>query len=152
MTKVFPAYAIVEKGRKYDDKTDRMTDWEKTGGWLQVHDAGAEYIEKNLGDYVDDFFLMSLTRELPWAAVLFTSIIKNSNAVLKARAESRDALKFANYGSSEPGMPNPPVGALVVKRSDALKVASFRHPIFTKSWNALQACSPDENWIAVVDP
>ena len=152
MTKVFPAYAIVEEGRKYDDKTDRMRDWEKTDEWLQVDYAGAKYIEKNLGDYVDDFFLMNLTRELPWAAVLFTSIIKNSDEVLKARAELRDALKFASYGPSEPGMPNPPVGALVVKSSDALKVASSRHPIFTKSWNALQACAPDDNWIAVVDP
>ena len=41
-------------------------------------------------------------------------------------------------------------GALLER--GALKVASSRHPIFTKSWNALQACAPDDNWIAVVDP
>ena len=48
MTKVFPAYAIVEEGRKYDDKTDRMRDWEKTDEWLQVDYAGAKCLSENI--------------------------------------------------------------------------------------------------------
>jgi hypothetical protein len=47
--------------------------------------------------------------------VLFTDIIKQSDELLRARGELRNEIGFAAYGSTEPGMSNPPLGAMVVK-------------------------------------
>ena len=97
------------------------------------------------------FFLMNLTLQPVWAAVLFTEIIKDSDQILNARAELRDLIQFAAYGDFKRGMPNPPLGAMTVKSAEALKLASARHPVFKKAWDALQSCAPDRSWVAVVE-
>jgi len=95
---------------------------------------------------------MNLTKDpAVWAAVFFTDIIKQSDEVLEARGELRNEIGFAAYGAAEPGMSNPPLGAMVVKSPTALKAAASRHEVFRKAWDALQSCAPDKNWVAVVD-
>lgn len=154
MTKVFPAWRVETSDRRVDPKTGQMTEWKNTGGNFEVQQDAEDYIEERLGQRfgVSPFFLMNLTKDpASWAAVLFTDIIKQSDEVLRARSELSDQIAFAAYGAVEPGMSNPPLGAMVVKSPAALKAAASRHEVFRKAWNALQACAPDKNWVAVVD-
>jgi hypothetical protein len=149
MTRVFPAWRIEESVREKDTATGGITDWKARGrGWLEIDQDATDYIERTLGERfgVDVFFLMNLTaRPETWAAVLFTEIIKDADEVLKARAELRDQIRFATYGDAKPGMLNPPLGAMTTNGAEALKLASTRHAVFKKTWDALQACAPDKN-------
>jgi hypothetical protein len=154
MTKVFPAWRIKTAERSYDAETGGMTQWKDSGGYLAVAQDSENYIETVLGKRfgISPFFLINLTKDpAAWAAVFFTNIIKHSDEVLRARAELRDQIGFAAYGAAEPGMGNPPLGAMVVKSPAALKVAASRHDVFSRAWNALSSCAPDENWVAIVD-
>lgn len=154
MTRVFPAWRIGVSERGVDPRTGRMTEWKDAGGNLEVGPEAESYIEERLGERfgVSPFFLMNLTKDpASWAAVFFTDIIKNSDEVLKARAELGGDLAFAAYGKAEPGMSNPPLGAMVVKSRAALEEAASRHEVFAKAWSALKSCPVHENWVAVVD-
>jgi hypothetical protein len=131
-----------------------MIEGESTGGYFMVTPETEEYIQERLGEQfgVSPFLLMNLTNDRgTWAAVFFSRIIEKSDEVLKARGELRDEIGFAAYGKVEPGMSNPPIGAMAVKSAKALETASKRHDVFAKAWDALRSCSPDENWVALVD-
>ncbi len=154
MTKVFEAYPVATSERRYDADAGQMTEWKKSGGGFEITIEAEDYIHNLLGARfaVGPFFVSNLTSDpASWAAVLFTDIIKESGEVLKARAELRDEIAFAAYGKAEPGMSNPPLGAMVVKTPAALETASSRHEVFRKAWTALQSCSPHKYWVAVVD-
>ena len=155
MTRVFPATRLETWERRYDPETGGMTESESAGGFFVIDQDAEEFIESTLGERfgIGSFFLMNLTREPEtWAAVFFSEIIRDSDALLEARAELRPELGFAVYGDSQPGMKNPPLGAMVVTSADALRAASTRHEVFRKAWEALKLCSPDRKWVAVVDP
>ncbi|MGB6950165.1 MAG: hypothetical protein WBD84_13365, partial [Methyloceanibacter sp.] len=140
--------------RGQNPETGQMTGWKNTDGSLEVEQDAEDFIEETLGERfgVGPFFLMNLTNDpAAWAAVFFTDIIKQSDEVLEARGELRNEIGFAAYGAAEPGMSNPPLGAMVVKSPTALKAAASRHEVFRKAWDALQSCAPDKNWVAVVD-
>jgi predicted NUDIX family NTP pyrophosphohydrolase len=154
MTKVFPASRLEASERHHDPERGLMTEWKGSGGYFVVAQEAEDYIEATLGERfgVSPFFLMNLTKDpAAWAAVFFTDIIEDSDELLKARAELRDEIGFAAYGTPEPGMRNPPLGAMVVKSAEALNAASSRHEVFRRAWDALQSCAPDKNWVAVVD-
>jgi hypothetical protein len=119
MTKVFPAWRLETSERRYDPESGQMTAWKGSGGSFEVGLATENYISAALGERFGispSFFLMNLTNDpATWAAVFFTDIVKQSDELLKARAELRDEIGFAAYGAAEPGMNNPPLGAMVSK-------------------------------------
>jgi len=140
--------------QRSDPETGGMIEPESAGGFFAIGQDAEEFIESTVGERfgLSSFFLMNLTREPDtWAAVFFSEIIRDSDALLEARGELRPELGFAVYGDSQPGMKNPPLGAMVVKSAEALRVASTRHEVFRKAWEALKLCSPDRKWVAVVD-
>ncbi len=101
---------------------------------------------------ISPFFLMNLTRDSEvWAAVFFSDIIKDSDGLLSSRADLREDIRFAAYGETQPGMKNPPLGAMAVRSAEALCAASTRHEVFRKAWDALRSCAPDMKWVAIVD-
>jgi hypothetical protein len=152
--RVFPAQRVeCSSTRGLDPSSGRMTERKNEGGYFVVEEAAADFIDEILGDHVRSsaFYLMNLTEDpQAWAAVFFSDIIKNADEVLDARAELRDDIAFAAYGKAEVGIDNPALGAMVVKNPEALRVASSRHEIFQKAWDALQSCSPNRNWVAIV--
>lgn len=154
MSKVFSAVRLEEAQHTLDPATGEMTQWNSIGGFFRIDAVAEDYIEDLLGKKfgVSPFFLMNLTKDrTTWAAVFFTDIISDADMVLRARAELRDDLAFAAYGQATPGMANPPLGAMAVKSPRALEVAAERHVVFRKAWEALQDCSPQGEWVAIVD-
>jgi hypothetical protein len=149
MARVFPAWRLEESQRGVDADTGQMRELKRTN-FLEVEETTHDYIRQTTGQ--SPFFLMNLTEGFDaWAAVYFTKIIERSDSVLRVRDELRVDIAFAAYGEAEPGMSNPPLGAMVVKRPEDLAAASLRHEVFREAWNALQSCAQDEHWVAIVD-
>ncbi len=128
MTKVFPAWSMRTATRRGDPATGQMIE-EDARHSLELEEDAQDYIHETLNERfgVNAFYLMHLTREPAWAAVLFTGVIKNSDEILKARGELREEIKFGPYGEVQPGMSNPPIGAMIVKSKSVLHAASSRH-------------------------
>jgi hypothetical protein len=151
---VFPASRIQTMERGFDPAKPGLTEFKDAGSFLAVEQDAEELIESKLGERfgVSTFFLMNLTRDpQAWAAVFFTGIVEDSDQLLASRAELADDLRFAAYGAAFPGMTNPPLGAMVIRSASSLSKASKRHPVFERTWEVLKPCSPEKNWVAVID-
>ena len=105
MMKVFQAWRLGTAKRHHDPETDQMTAWETSRSSLVIEQTGEDYIDESLGErfgFSAFFFLNNLTVDpATWAAIFFTNIIENSDEVLEARAELRDEIRFAAYGTAE---------------------------------------------------
>jgi hypothetical protein len=152
VTKVFPARRLEERERRYDAESKGINETDR-GSYLAVDTDADEYIDEAIGHrWMSAVFLQHLTADpKSWAAVFFTSVISNPDEVIQTRGEFADAIRFAGYGTVEPGMSYPPFGAAVINSRDALEAASSRHEVFQKMWDALRGCEPDRNWVAVVE-
>ena len=119
VTRVFEAWRVEDTVRSQEAATGRMTDWKTEATYLVVQQDAEDHIDEILGEEFDIFpfsFLCNLTRDPEvWAAVFFSDIIQDSDEVLRVRNELRDDLRFAAYGPAEPGMSNPPLGAMAVR-------------------------------------
>ncbi len=154
MTRIFPARRVEWSKRRFDPQTRQMTGWTTSDGHFHIEQEAEDFIDETLGRRfsLGPFFLMNLTQDpKAWAGVFFSEIIKDSDLLLSARAELRDDIRFAAYGDAEVGMKNPPLGAMVVSSAEVLSLASTRHEVFRKAWEALRSCEPDRKWVAVVD-
>jgi hypothetical protein len=154
MTRIFPARRVETSERRFDPQTRQMTGWTTADGHFHIEQEAEDFIDETLGRRfgLSPFFLMNLTRDpAAWAAVFFSEIIMDSDLLLSARAELREDIRFAAYGDAQIGMKNPPLGAMVVRSAEVLSLASTRHEVFRKAWDALRSCEPDRKWVAVVD-
>jgi hypothetical protein len=152
VTKVFPARRLEVRERRYDAETKRVIEIDK-GSYLAVDTDADEYIDEAINHrWMSAITLTRITKDPgTWAAVFFTSVISNSDEVMQARGEQAEAVRFAGYGATEPGMSYPPFGAAVINSRAALEAASSRHEVFQKMWDALRDCEPDKNWVAVFE-
>jgi hypothetical protein len=149
MTKVFNAWRLIETVRGVDPKTGEMTEMGKNSFFV-VDEATETYIREKTGR--NSFFLMNVTSDpATWAVVFFTTIIERTDEVLKVRDELNAQIRFVAEGEPKPGMKYPPFGTMLVNRPEELAAASSRHEVFQKAWDALKACAPDKEWVAVID-
>ena len=46
----------------------------------------------------------------------------------------------------------PGVGVLMFLSKEGLEASTGKSPLFAAAWNALQDCSSDRQWLAILDP
>jgi hypothetical protein len=89
----------------------------------------------------------------PWAIVCLDREYEIAGHIAEARTPDA-GVAFTPYTYPKPPLPTdfvPKVGALVLASKSGLRSVADRSPVFADAWQALETCSEDRRWLAVLD-
>ena len=130
---------------------ERLTYW--------IPDAAQELLEPILGPYGQDpmwcFEKLNFGRPpAPWALACLDREYTLAGHVATSRPP-RAGIGFSTYQQMPNPLPRdfvPSVGVLTFASKRGLELSAANSPVFAEVWGALQGCSPDRRWLAILDP
>ncbi len=104
--------------------------------------------------YFDKIVFNNRTVPVPWAFVCLDSEHSIAGHIATKRPPEA-GIQFTQYQPMPVPIPPdfvPNVGTLVFGDKRGLELASCQSLIFEKAWEVLKNCSPEKNWLVILDP
>ena len=126
---------------------------------LQISEEAMSLLDPILEPYGQSpyfFFdkIVFANRTVPWAFVCLDSQHPIAGHIATKRPPEA-GIQFTQYQPMPAPIPNdfvPSVGTLVFGDKRGLELASCQSLIFEKAWEVLKNCSPEKNWLVILDP